>query len=142
MPAPHLNGSVASKKTINLAVPIDLMDQFNELCRNYGHGKQKGMVLSAAILMFIRSDPQTQGQFLQEIATIEIEAGVKKMMQRTHHNSDLHLAGTEPTNPPPTESAHTKPTRQQKPKKQAKAAKRAGKAKRAIKKLPNLDDFR
>ena len=139
------NKGVPPKKTINLAVPADLLEEFNGLCRHYGHGKQKGMVLSAAMLMFLRSEPKTQGRFLQEIATLEIEAGVKRMMERaqsdptpgTHRKPGLHLTGETPPKP-----AEEKTPRQTKSKKQAKAAKKAGKAKRGIKKLPKLDDFR
>ncbi len=122
------------KKTLNLAVPADLLERFNSLCQQYGHNKQKGMVLSAAVLMFLRAEPEVQGRFLQEVATAEIEAGVKRLKnQREHEVGQLRLASD-------AEAGHA-PTSQKKKPKPAKAAKKARKAKRGISRLPELEDF-
>lgn len=67
------------KKTLNLAVPQELHKEFNAACATYGHGKQKGMVLSAAILMFLRATPQQQGAYLHEIMAADIADSVKNM---------------------------------------------------------------
>lgn len=135
---------MATKKTLNLAIPTDLLEQFNEVCKHYGHAKQKGMVLSAAILMFLRANPETQGQHLQEIATAQIDIGVKKMIEQTKTGQGLRIAPSPPANNnvttpgEATPDPHTAP----KPQRPSKAAKRARKAKRGISKLPKLDDFR
>ena len=80
------------KKTINLAVPADLLEQFNEVCGHYGHGKQKGAVLSAAMLMFLRADPESQGRCLEDIVTADIEQGVQAMLERARIEQGLRIA--------------------------------------------------
>lgn len=115
---------MSKKKPLNLSVSAELLDQFNEVCGHYGHAKQKGMVLSSAILMFIEADPQTQGKYLKRIATAQIESGVEEMIQRTQVALGKALAGDLGAAP-----------------KSRKAAKRAGAAVRAVKKLPTLGDL-
>ncbi len=61
------------KKTINLTVPEQLVGAFEEACARYGHGKQKGMVLSAAILMFLEADGQQQSTFVKRIAVSQVD---------------------------------------------------------------------
>ena len=75
---------MAQKKTLNLTVPVEILAEFDEVCRHYGHAKQKGMVLSAAILMFLEADPVAQGECLKEIATAQITSGVEQMIERSH----------------------------------------------------------
>jgi len=70
------------KKTLNLTVPASLLAEFDQVCRHYGHGKQKGMVLSAAILMFLKADPVEQGRCLKELAAAQIDTGVETMIRR------------------------------------------------------------
>ena len=129
------------KKTINLAVPAELLEHFNAVCMEYGHAKQKGLVLSAAISMFLRADPVDQGQAIENIVRAEIAEGVSRMVQRGKQEQSLRIATRKATQSAaglnatvPTPSGKTLPR---------KAAKKAGgaSAKRAIKKLPKLDDL-
>ncbi|MEX0885017.1 MAG: hypothetical protein WD009_01140 [Phycisphaeraceae bacterium] len=73
---------MARKKTINLAIPEALLAEFNEVCRHYGHAKQKGMVLSAAMLMFLEADPARQGEVLERILIADVRSGVESMVER------------------------------------------------------------
>lgn len=67
------------KQAMNLTVPQPLADAFYAVCDTYGHGKQKGMILSAAILMFLEADPKTQGAYLKAVTGAEIDQGVRQM---------------------------------------------------------------
>ncbi len=66
-------GDTLRKKTINLTVPRDLADAFDGVCGRYGHGKQKGMVLSAAILMFMEASAEQQAAYVKRLAVAEVE---------------------------------------------------------------------
>ena len=77
-----MHSIMARKKTINLAIPEALLAEFNEVCRHYGHGKQKGMVLSAAMLMFLEADPAQQGEVLERILISDVRSGVESMIDR------------------------------------------------------------
>ena len=70
------------KRTINLSIDEDLLQRFNEACSAYGHGKQKGLVLSAAIRMFLDADPRDQGAYLEAIFRDDIDKGVATMMAK------------------------------------------------------------
>lgn len=112
------------KKTLNLSVPEPLIEQFNIACRQYGHGKQKGMVLSAALLMFLRADPAEQGECLKQIATAQITAGVDDLVeqiQQEQAGAVLRRVGSSSAN---------------------KAAKRAGKSVHKRTRLPGADDLK
>ncbi len=97
---------------MSLSIPTELHGQFYDVCKQYGHAKQKGMVLSAAILMFLESDPEDQGDYLRAVIDSEISAGVRAMRSKAK-------TGTK-----------GKPMR--------KAAKRAGRSIRGLPKLPDL----
>ncbi len=88
---------MAKKKTINLTIPEDLLTEFNTVCQQYGHAKQKGQVLSAAILMFLRADPEAQGRCLEDIVGADITAGVAKMIDRAKREQGLRIATREAT---------------------------------------------
>jgi antitoxin component of RelBE/YafQ-DinJ toxin-antitoxin module len=110
---------VPPKRTINLTVDEDLLDRFNEACRAYGHSKQKGLVLSAAIRMFLEADPREQGEYLESIFRDDIDRGVATMMEKRRRiEGDEAAAGESPSTP----AARPK-----------KAAKKKGRSKRAIK---------
>lgn len=70
------------KKSLNLTVPAELAERFESVCADYGHGKQKGVVLSAAILMYIGADPQTQGEYLHKVIKSGVSTGVDRMTRR------------------------------------------------------------
>ena len=120
------------KKPVNLTVPTELLAEFDEVCRHYGHGKQKGMVLSAAMLMFLKADPVEQGECLKEVATAQITSGVQAMIQRCRLEQSQGVSQTlqqdtpNTTVPAPASSL---------------AAKEAGDAVHVITKLPTLDDL-
>ena len=118
------------KKTLNLSVPAELLKEFDAMCGHYGHGKQKGMVLSAAMLMFLRTDPTHQGQCLKEIAVANIESGVARLIDHIRKEQGLRVALHEAAaGRPDTAVRRTRP---------AKAAKKAGDAKRSITSLPRI----
>jgi hypothetical protein len=83
---------MAEKKPLNLSVPAELLDEFYEVCGHYGHAKQKGQVLSAAILMFLRADPHEQGRCLEEIVSAEITSGVDQMLEKARKEQGLRVA--------------------------------------------------
>lgn len=91
---------MARKKTINLAVPEDLLDQFNVVCSHYGHAKQKGLVLSAAMLMFLRADPQDQGRCLEDLVRSDIADGVKRVIANADREQQLRAATQEALSSP------------------------------------------
>jgi hypothetical protein len=66
-------GDNVKKKTVNLTVSQDLADAFDGVCGRYGHGKQKGMVLSAAILMFLEASAANQTAFVKRVAVAEVD---------------------------------------------------------------------
>lgn len=121
------------KRTINLAVPEDLLEQFTEICAVYGHGKQKGMVLSAAILMFLKADPRAQGRCLEEVLQADVSQGVERLLERVRIEQGLQIATTDAlkasSTPAPAPGSKSKA---------AKAAKKRRTSKRAVKKLPRL----
>ena len=125
---------MAKKKTINLAVPTELLDEFNRVCQQYGHAKQKGQVLSAAMLMFLRADPSEQGRCLEDVVGADITAGVARMIERSKREQGLRIATREATEKvqtdpiPPADSAESPEHRQ--------AAKRAAQARQGLRDLP------
>ena len=119
------------KKTLNLTVPAELLAEFDEVCRHYGHAKQKGMVLSAAILMFLKAEPAAQGECLTELATAQIDSGVEAMIRRCRQQQSQSL----PARAPGRASGGT---RADEPRL---AAKEAGDSVHVITKLPTLDDL-
>ena len=113
------------KKTINLAVPEPLLNEFNEVCAHYGHGKQKGLVLSAAILAFLESDPAEQGKALERIMIADVRSGVEGLVERAraeqarrvekrHQNTDTSSESEAEPNPALPRAAK-KPGRSRKP---------------------------
>ena len=83
------------KRTINLTIPQPLLEEFNGVCAQYGHGKQKGLVLSAAILMFIRADPRAQGQCIEELIKAEVAEGVQRMLERVRREQAMRVAAAD-----------------------------------------------
>jgi len=71
-----------TKKTINLAVPADLAAAFDDVSAIYGHGKQKGMVLAAAMQMFLDSEPGEQARYVKRMATEPIDSAAMRLAER------------------------------------------------------------
>ncbi|MEX0746208.1 MAG: hypothetical protein WD118_11455 [Phycisphaeraceae bacterium] len=91
---------MARKKTINLAIPEPLLAEFNDVCRHYGHAKQKGLVLSAAILLFLEADPAEQGEALERILIADVRAGVDTMIARARNEQVGRIEAREATDEP------------------------------------------
>jgi hypothetical protein len=81
-----------SRKTINLAVPADLAEQFDAICGVYGHGKQKGLVLAAAMLMFLEAHPEAQGEAIERVFQADVAQGVKQMLDRARAEQQQRIA--------------------------------------------------
>ncbi|MEX0653110.1 MAG: hypothetical protein WD534_14370 [Phycisphaeraceae bacterium] len=116
---------MSRKKTINLAVPEPLLAEFNEVCRHYGHAKQKGLVLSAAILLFLEADPSEQGDALERILIADVRNGVDSMITRAKKEQIERIQ----TRETPAETPRL-----------AKAAKKARPARKPVRRLPNPSD--
>jgi antitoxin component of RelBE/YafQ-DinJ toxin-antitoxin module len=100
---------MSTKKSVNLAIPEDLLEEFSQVCKKYGHAKQKGMVLSAAMLMFLKADPQEQGRCLEEVAVADIARGVKAMIERAKAEQYLRVSTREALAPGSAPSASSAP---------------------------------
>ncbi|MEM6553787.1 MAG: hypothetical protein AAF750_16840 [Planctomycetota bacterium] len=131
---------MARKPTVNLSLPESLLMEFNEVCRAYGHNKQKGQVLSAALMMFLQADPRDQGYWVQEVARADVENGVEELLERVRRQQGLQVAtrdaleasaGVERGEAVGRIGGQTKPSP-----KPAKAAKKRSTGKKPIKKLP------
>lgn len=118
------------KKTINLAVPVPLLNEFNEVCRHYGHAKQKGLVLSAAVLMFLEADPAEQGRALERILIADVRSGVDALVQRARAEQAQRV----------NDRQSQSDDGQGEMPRLAKAAKKAGESKKSISKLPRLNN--
>lgn len=121
---------MARKKTINLAVPEPLLYEFNEVCAHYGHAKQKGLVLSAAVLMFLEADPVDQGKALERIMIADVRSGVDSLIERARSEQArrIELRQGEAQVPPgqqPTDPGLLR------------AARKAGESRKSLKDLPD-----
>lgn len=130
------------KKTLNLAVPEELLGEFNAVCAQYGHAKQKGMVLSAAVLMFLRADPHTQGRFLEEVLKADISEGVQRMIRRAKTEQALTVSMQDALKRAQAETSDGDRGMTADAPRTKKAAKKAGRARTGVKKLPKLDDLK
>ena len=111
-----------AKKTINLAVPQPLLEEFNEVCAHYGHAKQKGLVLSAAMLMFLEADPAEQGKALERIMIADVRSGVESLIERARTEQARRIESRQQSDGSPAEApAAVDPAR-------PRAAKKAGEA--------------
>lgn len=128
---------MASKKTINLAIPVPLLNEFNEVCSHYGHGKQKGMVLSAAILMFLEAHPAEQGRALERILIADVRSGVDALIDKARQEQARRLASPSPSDETDTAG---KLSPEDNPPATAKAAKTARDAKQPLHELPKRSD--
>ena len=79
---------MGQKKTINLAVPTDVAEAFDRLSGVYGHGKQKGMVLAAAMQLFLDSTPAKQAEYVKRMATAPIDSAAMRLTQRQAKSPD------------------------------------------------------
>jgi len=126
------------KKTINLAVPEPLLQEFNEVCAHYGHAKQKGLVLSAAILAFLESDPAEQGKALERIMIADVRSGVDMLVQRARAEQARRIDARDKADAPDAPDAGGDGPGEDHPAESAlpRAAKKAGSSKKPLKHLP------
>jgi hypothetical protein len=68
-----------SKQGVNFSVHRDLADRFREATREY-YGKL-GLCFSAAMLMFLEADPQTQGQYIKKVFDAEVDDEIESAIQ-------------------------------------------------------------
>jgi len=66
---------------MNLAVPVTLAEKFDSVAQRYGNAKQKGLSLSAALLMFIEAHPQEQVDHIKRVRDAELQDLVDEMVQ-------------------------------------------------------------
>ena len=126
---------MARKKTINLAVPESLLHEFNEVCAHYGHGKQKGLVLSAAILMFLEADPSEQGKALERIMIADVRSGVESLIARARAEQARRIEAHQAQGPDVDEASSGR-ERQSSSQPRLRAARKAGKSRKSLKNLP------
>ncbi len=67
------------KKTLSFRVSPVLVDQFREATDRY-YGKT-GVAFSAALLMFLEADPETQGAFMKRIFDAEVNQEVEATVE-------------------------------------------------------------
>jgi hypothetical protein len=67
-------------KTINLAINTQMLEQFEQVTAIHGHGKQKGLVLSAAILMFLEADPRHQQRCVLAVMEQHTHQGMEQLL--------------------------------------------------------------
>ena len=60
----------ATKRNISFRISRILADRFHEAAKNY-FGKM-GICFSAAVLMWLEADPQTQGQYIKRIFDADV----------------------------------------------------------------------
>lgn len=125
------------KKTINLAIPEPLLTEFNDVCKHYGHAKQKGLVLSAAMLMFLEADPEAQGKALERILIADVRSGIETMIARARQEQARRVAERDCQE---TSEASHAPEAAQDDSPLARAARRAGDSRRSVKELPELPE--
>lgn len=98
------------KKTLNLAVPAELLANFNRVCALYGHGKQKGMVLSAALLMFLEAPAEEQVGFVRRAALAEVDAAASRLGIVGQAGMAAPQASVTPSPPQRKAAKHARPS--------------------------------
>ncbi|MCC7205343.1 MAG: hypothetical protein IT441_09710 [Phycisphaeraceae bacterium] len=98
------------KKTLNLAVPAELLADFNRVCALYGHGKQKGMVLSAAVLMFLEAPASDQVNFVRRAAMAEVDAAASRLGIVGQAGMPSSQADVSPASPQRKAAKHARPS--------------------------------
>lgn len=83
------------KRNLNLAIEPAFYDSFHRVALAYGHVKQKGDVLAAALLMFVEADPVTQASYLKRIASARIDDGVTELVEEAKLNQARAIAARE-----------------------------------------------
>ena len=71
---------MARKVTINAFTHPDLAKRFREVVKTYNN--RIGTCLSAAIVLFLTADPETQGQAINEVLQAEVRDEVEAMIER------------------------------------------------------------
>lgn len=131
------------KPTINLAVDAKVLAAFERTAAAYGHGKQKGLVLTAALLHFLEADPRDQARSVEAAMRADLNSGTAALLAEARRRQAYAVAkadaepkslrlGAFETDSDPVGSSPVKPKR---------AAKKRGPARSALKRLPRLEDL-
>ena len=131
------------KPTINLAVDAKVLAAFERTAAAYGHGKQKGLVLTAALLHFLEADPRDQARSVEAAMRADLNSGTAALLAEARRRQAYAVAiadgGPTPlrldANPPIADPRVSLP---EKPKR---AAKKRGTARSVLKRLPRLEDL-
>ena len=67
------------KQAVNFSVQRTLADRFRDATKNY-FGKL-GLCFSAAMLMFLEADPQTQAKYIKKVFDAEVEDEMEATLQ-------------------------------------------------------------
>ena len=71
---------MARRETINVSTHPSIAARFRELAVNYDN--RLGMCLTAAMLMFLESDPRDQGDFLRRVFDAQIRNEVEDLLEQ------------------------------------------------------------
>ena len=72
--------TMARKDTINVVTHPVIADAFREAAKSYDG--RLGMCLSAAMLMFMQADPESQGDFLKRVFEAQIRDEVDTLLEK------------------------------------------------------------
>jgi hypothetical protein len=70
---------MARKVNINVFTHPSLVKRFREVAKNYNN--RVGTCLGAAMVLFLKADPETQGQAIDEVLQAEIRDEVEAMIE-------------------------------------------------------------
>ncbi|MEM8782291.1 MAG: hypothetical protein AAGE65_05470 [Planctomycetota bacterium] len=124
------------KPTINLAVDPKVLASFERTAAVYGHGKQKGLVLTAALLHFLEADPREQARCVEEAIRADLNAGTAKLLAEARRRQAYATAQRDAS-----EGAGLKLVGGTPPTKPRRAAKKRGASRKSIKRLPSFEDL-
>ncbi len=69
-----------------------MLRAFERVASAYGHGKQKGLVLSAAMLHFLEADPRDQAACVEAVMRAELDRGVAKLLREVRRRQGYAAA--------------------------------------------------
>jgi hypothetical protein len=69
---------MAEKEKLNVMTDAWIAEQFREAAKSYDN--RLGMCLSAAMLMFIKANPRTQGDFIRQVFDEQIREEVEALL--------------------------------------------------------------
>jgi hypothetical protein len=70
---------MSEKEKLNVLADAWVAKRFRDAARSYDN--RLGMCLSAAMLMFIKADPRTQGEFIRQVFDQQVREEVDSLVQ-------------------------------------------------------------